>query len=600
MSPFVQDRVSAVAAAAPKQCAIQWGIRTMDYATLESRSNAIANTLLEHGEGLKVVLAAADPIAMMSAILGVLKAGGIFVPIDPRQPSARLQTMLDDVAPDLFLHDGGEGEEMAARLARRCPLQAIEAAARGPDVRPRIAGDPDAPCYVYFSSGTTGRPKGIVGRLKAIAHFIDWEREALSIPDGVRVAQLTTPSFDAYLRDMLVPLCSGGTVCAPADREIVLDPRRLLAWLEQERIALLHCVPSLFFTLLGEPLAAERLPALRHILLAGEVLPPGAVDRFMSVFGERIQLVNLYGPSETTMVKFAHFVGPADRTRNSVPIGKPIPGCDALLIDEGGQACPLGSVGELFIRTPYRSLGYLNQPHLTAKAFIQNPLSDAPGDIVYRTGDLARQLPDGAYEFLGRKDRQVKIRGVRVELAEVEDVLRRHPAIVDAAAVMRDDDDSGPRLCAFVTLRDGAQADDLTAYLVAHLPEEMRPSALYRLDVMPRTASGKLDRLALPLPSEASRLEEAAYVAPRDGTEQRLADIWTDLLKRPQIGRDDDFFASGGDSLMAISVVSRAALEFGVEVPLRCLFEAPTLAAFAALVERAQQEVPVALESGEL
>ncbi len=599
MTPFIQDWFSAVAAQFPDRVAIARGPRQVRYGTLESRSNRIANALLAGGPAPTVAILAADPIVVMETILGVLKAGGVFVPLDLRHPAARLAAILDETAPDWIACDG-ESAALAQTLPHKARLLRIDTDIAAGDTRPAVAVSPDAPCYVYFSSGSTGRPKGIVGRLKAVAHFIRWERKALAIDGPIRVSQLTTPSFDAFLRDMFVPLCSGGTSCVPERREDILDPRAFLDWLERERIELLHCVPSLFFTLLREDLTPGRLPDLRHILLAGEVLPPGAVDRWMAVFGERIRLVNLYGPSETTMIKFAHVVGDEDRTRRSVPIGKPIDGTAALLLDAQGRVCPPGAVGEIYIRTPYRSLGYLNQPELTAAAFIRNPFSDAKDDLVYKTGDLARTLPNGSFEFLGRADTQVKIRGVRIELSEVEEACRRHPGIAEAAAIVRQDGEGGARLQVYVTLADKDSPPALRDFLARILPDEMIPSAIFVLDAMPRTISGKLDRLALAGLEDAAGLDDAPYVAPRTETERRIAAIWAALLGRPRIGSDDDFFRSGGDSLLAMSAISRAATAFDIEIPLRRLFEAPTLCAFARQVDAVRARESAEMESGEL
>ncbi|HWA89088.1 MAG TPA: non-ribosomal peptide synthetase [Rhizomicrobium sp.] len=596
MTPLIHDWFSSVAAAVPDAVAIERGGLEVSYADLEASSNRIANFLLAGGPARTVAILSSNPVSVMTAILGVLKAGGIFVPLDLRQPSARLNEILAETAADVILCD--DGETARAQLPEnRARCATLETALGAGAVRPALDVDPDAPCYVYFSSGSTGRPKGIVGRLKAIAHFISWEKDALDIQPGIRVSQLTTPSFDAFLRDMFLPLCSAGTVCVPERREDILDPRALIGWLEDRRIGLLHCVPSLFFTLLRDDLEPSRLPDLRHVLMAGEVLPPGAVDRWMSVFGERIRLVNLYGPSETTMIKFAHFVAEADRTRRSVPIGKPIADTEAFLLDAQGRFCPAGAVGEIHIRTPYRTHGYLNQPALTAQAFVRDPAGDAPDALVYRTGDLARQLPDGSYEFLGRRDSQVKIRGVRVELSEIEEVLCRHPAVIEAAAAVHGAEAGGARLYAYVQL--SSEASGLREHVAGHLPEEMVPSAVFVLDRLPRTVSGKLDRRALPAPSEATQLAETAYVAPRTETERRLAAIWADVLRCARIGRDDDFFRSGGDSLLAMSAISRAATAFEVEIPLRRLFEGPTLAAFARQVELLR-ESDIEMESGAL
>lgn len=606
--PFIHDWFSDVAARTPDAIAIAHGARQVAYATLDDESDRLANRLRADGlaVGQTIAILAADPVRFVSAVLGVLKAGGVFVPLDPRLPAARRQAIVDEVAPRLLLADA-ELAVAARELARGAPLLTIDEAVTGPAGRPGLALDPDAPCYVFFSSGSTGRPKGIVGRLKAIDHFIRWEIGALGIGPDARVSQLTATGFDAVLRELFVPLCAGGTLVAPLRRDALFDAAALLRWLENERITLLHGVPSLFFGLLGEPLRAANLPALRHVLLAGEVVPPGAADRWLSVFGERIALVNLYGPSETTMVKFAHRIRDEDRRRASIPIGRPIDGTEALLLDEAGALCAPGAVGEIHIRTAYRSLGYLNRPDLTAAAFIPNPHGDGdPDDLLYRTGDFGRLGPDGVYEFLGRKDAQLKIRGVRVEPAEIEEALRAHPAIREAGVAALPDGDGQLTLRAWVTAPDGVDEAALRAWLAARLPDALVPGAFVVVAALPRTASGKLDRAALPAlepvaavaPADAAQADAAA---PRTDTERRLAAIWSAVLGRDQIGVDDNFFRIGGHSLLVMSMMSRVRREFGDALVLRHFFAGPTLGAFARQIDTLGATPGAgALEIGEL
>jgi len=440
-------------------------------------------------------------------------------------------------------------------------------------------------CYVYFTSGSTGRPKGIAGRLKAIDHFIRWEIETLGLQAGVRVSQFTNPSFDAYLRDMFVPLCAGGTVCVPLDFGNVLDGPQLVKWIDDSRINLIHCVPSLFRALIHEDLHPEHFPSLQHVLLSGEPLLPADVKRWMSIFGDRIRLVNLYGPSETTMIKFFHFVTAADQDRRAIPIGKPMTGAKAIVVDEQGKACPVGTVGEIYIRTPYRSLGYFKQPELTSEVFIPNPFGNKPDDIVYKTGDLGRVLEDGSFEFMGRKDRQVKIRGIRVELSEIEDLLLGHEAVKDVVVVDREDTSGNKYLCAYVVMSGEVMQGALRDYLAEHVPGYLVPSAFVTLETLPRTATGKVDRSALPAVGQEVK---RAFIAPSTETEQTLADIWVQVLGVERISVDDSFFELGGHSLLATQVTSRIRLIFHIEISLRAMFESPTLRGLAAKIDQAR------------
>ncbi|HYO14086.1 MAG TPA: amino acid adenylation domain-containing protein [Thermoanaerobaculia bacterium] len=562
------------------------------YDELEARSNRLAAFLLARGTapGTRVAILAADVAEVVATLIGVLKARCVFVPFDPGTPDKRLAAMLAEVRPAWILADRPGATRLQSLVAgletRIVPVTDVPAGETG---RVLVRPEPDDPCYVVFTSGSTGTPKGIVGRLKGIDHFIRWEIETFAVPEGVRVSQLASPAFDAFLRDVFVPLCAGGTMCVPESREAVLDARRLAAWIDEARIEMIHCVPSLLRSLLREELTPERFPALRRVLLAGEPLFPADVRRFLEVFGDRIELVNLYGPSETTMVKLFYRVQPADRDRVSIPVGKPMKGAAALVLDSRGQARAAGQVGEIVLRTPYRTHGYFERPDLTDEAFIPNPFNNDPSDLIYKTGDLGRLLPDGNFELLGRKDHQVKVRGVRVELAEIETALRQHPAVRDAAVAPHDDASGDKFLCAYLVLGEAVEPGEMRERLAASLPEAMIPSWFLVLDELPRTLNGKVDRRALPRPEAGSRLQEG-FVAPRTPVEELLAQIWAEVLRLDRIGIHDSFFELGGHSLLATQVLSRIRQALEVDLPLRVLFRAPTVAGLAQAVEQEAQE----------
>ncbi len=560
------------------------------YDELEARSNRLAALLLSRGAtpGTRVAILAAEVADVVAALIGVLKARCVFVPFEPGTPDKRLAAMIAEVRPAWFLVDR-QGLERLQPLVDGASVVLLEDVRTGESGRVLVRPKPDDPCYVVFTSGSTGTPKGIVGRLKGIDHFIRWEIERFGIPEGVRVSQIASPAFDAFLRDVFVPLCSGGTICVPPGREAVLDARRLAAWIDETRIQIIHCVPSLLRSLLREDLTADRFPALRRVLLAGEPLFPADVRRWVEVFGDRIELVNLYGPSETTMVKLFYRVQPADQDRISIPVGKPMKGAAALVLDSRGQARAAGQVGEIVIRTPYRTHGYLGRPDLTDEAFVPNPFNNDPDDRVYKTGDLGRVLPDGNFEFLGRKDHQVKVRGVRVELGEIETALRQHRAVREAAVAPHDDADSNKFLCAYLVLAEPVEPGELRGLLAASLPDAMIPSGFLVLDELPRTLNGKVDRRALPRPEAGSRLQEG-FTAPRTPVEELLAQIWAEVLRLERVGVYDSFFELGGHSLLATQVLARIRQALEVDLPLRVLFRAPTVAGLAQAVEQEIQE----------
>jgi amino acid adenylation domain-containing protein len=586
--------------------------RRISYRELSDSATNLANYLIEAGmeKGARVAFLIEDVTEIIVALLGTLKAGGVFVPLDPQLPRLRLQAMVAEAEPQWFLIESKFApllDEVAAGIQLQAEVITLDYGVVSPlrasglvhhedypvylNTQPLLVpAAPDDMCYIYFTSGSMGKPKGIAGRLKGLDHFIRWELQTLALPDAVRVSQLITPTFDAFLRDVFVPLCSGGTICVPDDEETVLNGRKLVTWIEDQQINLVHCVPSLFRSILNQEAGIERFSALKYILLSGEPLLPSDVKKWIGLYGEKVQLVNLYGPTETTMTKFAYFVQPADQDRRFIPIGKPIEGTRALVLDAKARACAPGAVGEIYIRTPFRSLGYFNQPALTSEVFIQNPFSDDPNDIVYRTGDLGRILDDGNFEFLGRQDQQVKIRGVRIELKEIEDLLRSYPLVKDVAVLDREDVSSNKYLCAYVVLAEKRETSVLRDFLMQSLPAYMVPSAFVVLDELPRTVSGKLDRRALPTPAEAYAREDNERVAPRTPVEEKVAGMMCQVLGVDRISIHDNFFELGGHSLLATQLLSRVRTALGVDVPLRALFESPTVAGLALAITQLQVE----------
>jgi amino acid adenylation domain-containing protein/FkbM family methyltransferase len=589
----------------PNHVAIDSSVEQISYLELERRANSLARFLSASGvqPGSLVAILAENTTEVVVSIIGILKAGCAFVPLDPRAPATRLEMMLNQVSPRWLLAEAKFGGVIGAlRLANSLKMNVVWLDRAG-EVSTNESGlnfvegligyenlepisvpmEPDALCYVYFTSGSTGKPKGIAGRLKGIAHFVRWEIESFDVGAKTRVSQLTTPAFDAFLRDIFTPLCAGGTVCVPEPRESVLDAEGLVRWVESAQLNLIHCVPSVFRLLLGGEISPGHFQSLRHILLAGEPLLPADVKRWTSVFGDRIQLVNLYGPSETTMTKFFYRVSVSDGEAKSVPIGQPMPGARAVVVDERGKICRVGGVGEIYIRTPYCALGYYKEPELTEAVFVANPFDTAASDIVYKTGDIGCLRADGNFELFGRKDNQVKINGVRIELSEIESCLLNHPVIEDAAVVPRTDGRPAPYLCAYVVGHAKVETAALREYLAGHLPPYMLPSSIVVMEALPRTFTGKVNRQALPPPRE-SRSE---YVAPRNQIEELLAGLFSQLLKTDRIGVNDNFFDLGGQSILAMQLLARIKDSFGIDIALRDLFTVADLGGLSRLIETA-------------
>ncbi len=584
------------AASAPRSIAIEFAGGSLTFGELAQAVAELVGRLRRAGvdQGDLVGVATSDREQVVVALLAVLEVGGLFMPIDPEFQAATLGSLITAAEPSWWLVAPEQAE--AIRAASRgcgvdCSCLDLFPVAKKEEKRAAGAApaalsviDPELPCYVYFTSGSSGQPKGIVGRLKALDHYAGWMHDAFDVGSDCRFSQLISPAWDGFLLDVFVPLSAGGTVVAPPDRTTLLDGARLVRWLDQEQISHMHCTPSLLRSLLNQPLQPRLFRALRWLMLVGEAVLPSDVARWMEIFGERVRLVNLYGPSETTLTKLFYCISSADGAADTVPIGGPMPGARVLVVDERGQPCPPGREGEILIRTPYRSLGYLRQPELSAKVFVQNPFSDRTGDLVYRTGDLGRTRADGLLEFIGRRDGQVKIRGVRVELVPIESLLSSHPAVNEVVVVERRDRQGGNFLCAFLSLGQPVERGELRAFLLSSLPEIKVPSAFVVMESLPRTLTGKIDRGALPEPNQSLLGRGQSYRQPRNPVEQKLAAVFGRILNLERVGIDDSFFELGGHSLLSMELLSGIRDELGVELPLGQIFEHPTIVALARVV----------------
>jgi amino acid adenylation domain-containing protein len=581
---------SARARITPDNIAISHPEGDLTYAALDSWSDALAADILARGDAynLPLVVLVEDRRRAVAAIIAVLKAQAIFAPLDLRHPSNRIHAAIDVAEPVFMLCDAA-GAARAAELGLDKTLRRIDIGdprtGGAPDLARVEEEDEDAPAYIYFTSGSTGEPKGILGRLKAIGHFARWEAGAFGLDASVRCAQLTTPAFDAILRDIFTPLLVGGTICIPGARDIIADPAAFARWLDVEQVTLLHTTPSILRGLLRALAGGADVPrALRRVCVAGEVLPPVDAELFFDRFGDAAVLTNFYGPSETTMIKLFHEVTREDTRRHSIPIGKPISGARALVIDSRQQPCGIGMIGEIYIRTPFRSLGYYQRPDLNAERFVPNPLTQDPADIVYRTGDLGRMTEDGTLEFVGRKDRQVKIGGVRVEIADVENTLYRHHAVRDTVVVENRRPDGTAELAAYVVLSPEIPDTELRAFLGERLPADMIPAHFVAVPVLPRTVTGKVDFAALPslAPRDTGPRE---YVEPATSVEIELAKIWRELMQIDTPSATANFFAVGGHSLLALQVLSRVEAAFAVNVALKDFLADPTIRGLATQIE---------------
>lgn len=574
----------------PHDIALSCGERQWTYGELVARASALSSTLQSRGvaRGDVVALMAPRGFEVVGSMLAVLLCGGVFLTVDPTLPRERQRALLREARVKvLCLAQGidapatGDGDEPIDVIRLDPGLDpAAPAAAHAGVVLPMASGD--EPAYVFFTSGSTGRPKAVLGCHKSLSQFLLWQQQTFDIGPHDRVSQLTALSFDPLLRDVFLPLISGATLCVPLEH----DAADVLRWLQRERVTVVHTTPSMLQAWLAELRSSLELPDLRWLFLSGEPLLGSLVSGWRQSVQSGARIVNLYGPTETTMVRCFHVVADGD-VPAVLPVGRPTAHTQALVMSAEGALCGANEPGEVVLRTPFRTLGYLNLPEENRARFRRNPFRDDPDDLLYFTGDRGHLRPDGQLVIAGRFDDQVKVRGVRVEPGEVAAVLAQHPGVQACVVTARKNDAGEFELVAHVVTAKAALASPTAAQLRDHLKGQL-PAALVPvwyvfLDAMPLLPNGKVNRQALPPPNSA---EPRAGTAPRTPLEHTLATIWRELLGVSQLGVDDDFFDLGGHSLLAMRLVSRIQSTLHVHTTVRALFESPTVASLAQTLAR--------------
>jgi amino acid adenylation domain-containing protein len=566
--------------ATPRATAVVFEDITLTYHQLNAQANRLARALIVHGAGPEQIVALALPrcVDLIVAIVAVLKAGAAYLPLDPDYPPERVGFMLDDARPALLLTNAPTlrcvpEDALTPRLLIDDP-DTVTVVGEHPDTDPADADRtiplrPQHPAYVIYTSGSTGAPKGVVVSHAGAASLAAAQIERLEVGARSRVLQFASASFDASFWELCMSLLSGAAlVVAPAAQ--LLSGAPLVTLVNRHRVTHATLPPSTLAVLLP----ADGLPPAMTLIVAGEACPADLVTTWSP--GRR--MINAYGPTETTVC--ATMSGPlSEATQMPPPIGRPITNMRVYVLDAGLQPVPPGVAGELYLAGAGLARGYLRRAGLTAGRFVANPFG-APGERMYRTGDLVRWRTDGDLEFAGRTDDQIKIRGYRIEPGEIETVLLRQPNVAQAAVIARHDQATGTQLAAYVVAAgEGLRADALRAQLRESLPEYMVPAAMVVLDALPLTPSGKLDRNALPAPEFGSA---GGGRAPRTPQEQLLCELFGEVLGLARVGVDDDFFDLGGHSLLATRLLARVRATLGVELELRALFEAPTVAGLIA------------------
>jgi amino acid adenylation domain-containing protein len=585
----IHQLFEAQAARTPDAVAVVLEGEPLRYAELDRRANRLAHHLRALGVGpdVRVGISVERGLEMMVGLLAILKAGGAYVPLDPSYPEDRLRYMLEDGAPAVLLVHGPPAACFAGSGVPAVDLADPAAWAHCPDTAPAVpALTPDHLCYVIYTSGSTGRPKGVAIRHRSVANLLAWSQETWRLRPGEAVLQRISFSFDASVRELFWPLATGAriVIARPGSQG---DPDYLVDLIRREQIGTATLAPLL--PAFVEHPAAATCTSLRRVINGGEALPASVARRLREVLPDAA-LYQMYGPTETT-VAASGFRWTPDCVDAAAPIGRPVPNTRIYVLDPRGEPVPAGVAGEICIGGRGLARGYLDRPALTAERFVPDPFSAGPGARMYRTGDVGRWRREGTLEFLGRGDGQVKVRGFRVELGEIEARLTAHAGVRDAVVAARQDAPGEKRLVAY-WVGEAVPAEALRAHVRERLPEHMVPAAWVRLDALPRTPNGKVDRKALPAPGgDASAAR--AYEAPVGGVEQALADIWAEVLGVARVGRGDHFFELGGHSLLAVQMISRVRQVLHADVALGQVFTRPLLADFARELESsARAELP--------
>ena len=547
----------------PHAIALVFGEESISYGELDTRSNRVANGLIETGVGPDdlVGICMERSLNLIVAALGTLKAGAAYLPLDPEYPQERLEYMISDARPVMVLRD-----ETLAQFSAQ--------AQDHPPVRPVR---PANAAYVIYTSGSTGKPKGVVVSHRNVSRLLEFTAPWFEFGPTDVWTLFHSFSFDFSVWEIWGPLLTGGRLVV-VPRVITRAPEEFLKLLTQHRVTVLNQTPSAFYQLL--PLENQAFTP-RVVIFGGEALEPRRLEPWYRTHGETSRLINMYGITETTVHVTYHALSPQNTQMAGSPIGESIPDLRVYVLDAALKPVPPGVAGELYVAGDGLARGYLNQPALTSTRFVANPYGEAPGDRMYRSGDLARWRKDGTLEYLGRGDTQVKIRGFRIELGEIEAALLECPGVRQGAVIVRGTHDGSSQLVAYFAA-DASSMENLKSRLSARLPDYMVPSAFVAMDALPLTINGKLDRAALPEPVFRS----GGFRTPRTPEEEILCNLYADVLGLERVGLDDDFFALGGHSLLAARLVSRVRTSLGADITIRTLFEAPSVIDLAARLKK--------------
>jgi amino acid adenylation domain-containing protein len=583
-SYHLHEIIESKAAQIPEAIALSYEAHELSYRQLNERANQVAHYLIELGvrPEARVGICLERGIETVIALLGILKSGGAYIPLDPDHPQERLEYVLADASVQVLLTQGNLLPRTAkSEAVKICVDLDWEKISRYGPHNPGRTIHHENVAYVIYTSGSTGRPKGVMVSQGALMNFMRSMQEIDLLQTPCRLLAVTTISFDIAALELYLPLVTGGTVVI-ANRQIINDGARLGEVLRQWKIDAMQATPATWRLLVD-----ANWNGPMTVLCGGEALSWNLADRLSEGAGESGAAVNLYGPTEATIwCTYRYFGGNDSHSTAVVPLGRPIHNTRMYVLQMGMQPAPMGAIGELHIAGANLARGYLDRPDLTADRFRPDPFSDVGGERVYATGDLGRWLSNGSLEFQGRIDHQVKIRGFRIELGEIEAALLEQDGVEQAVVVAREDEPGLERLVAYIVREKGStlDVDELGGHLQRRLPEYMVPPIFVPLEELPVTANGKIDRQRLPLPK--GRNDDKQYSPPRTEIEQILCGAFADVLRVERVGRDDEFFGLGGHSLVATQLIARVRQAFDIDLPLGVLFETPRVSDLGAWVKQ--------------
>lgn len=577
----IHERIERVAHEQPDTTAVVYEEQSLTYGELETQVDRLARYLQKLGIGpdMRVGLCVERSLDLIVGLLGVLKAGGAYVALDPKLPKERLAFMLSDSGARVVLLQAGSGVLFSDSDVRQVYLDGDWSEISAPADQPlRREVRPENLAYVIYTSGSTGRPKGVAVEHRQVVNYVSGLLDRLSLDEEISFATVSTVAADLGNTSIFGSLCSGRTLhVLSVDRGF--DPDAVAEYMTAHRIDVLKIVPSHLVGLLEAGRPEQVLPR-RYLILGGEVVHSSLLERIRT-HAPNCQIINHYGPTETTIGVLTHRIDSGLEPHAAVPIGRPLANSSSYILNEDGQPTPVGVSGELYIGGDGLARGYLARPDLTAERFVPDPFGKRAGGRLYRTGDRARYRSDGAVEFQGRTDNQVKVRGFRIELGEIEAQLRSDDRLKDAVVVVRPAADGTKQLAAYIVAASDLDLDSVRTRLAVQVPEYMIPSTMTVLDALPLTVNGKIDRGALPDPEQAQTHQTCAYVAPRNEIETTLAKIWAEVLHVDRVSIHDNFFDLGGDSIRSLQIVAKA-YRAGLKVSPKLMFDHHTVAAIVA------------------